>query len=70
MMAKRWKFFCLDELGLEYPFGDCHRCCAKILLDWGVDVDGDGEFGTALQTAEKFQNKKGVKMLLEKGAVY
>lgn len=54
LMAKRWKFSCLDMLGLKYPFGDCHRCCAKILLDWGADADAVGEYGTAFETAKKW----------------
>ncbi|KAJ5150759.1 uncharacterized protein N7500_010948 [Penicillium coprophilum] len=44
---------------------NCHQCCARLLLDWGADVDAKcGEFGTALQAAQKVGNKLGIKMLL------
>ncbi|KAJ5373354.1 hypothetical protein N7517_005360 [Penicillium concentricum] len=69
VMLQTWeKDRCRVESKLDFMIEcfQCHRCCARKLLDWGADVDAEGgEFGTALRAAQKVGNKPGIKMLLE-----
>lgn len=69
IMAQKWGS-CYAEMGhTDSSTHGCHSCCAKVLLEYGADIDAQGgSFGTALQAAKKVGNEKGVKMLLEWGA--
>jgi ankyrin repeat protein len=65
VMAQKRKYSCFAAYKYSYS-RYCYQCCARVLMDWDADVDAqDGEFGTALQTAEKVGNKKGIEMHLE-----
>ncbi|KAJ9263916.1 hypothetical protein DTO212C5_7334 [Paecilomyces variotii] len=67
VMAQKWTGDCIAQIGTyDLCPSKCHECCAKVLLEWGADIDAEGgKFGTALRAAEEVGNKKGLKMLLE-----
>ncbi|GLA12779.1 hypothetical protein AnigIFM62618_008735 [Aspergillus niger] len=63
VMAQKWRETCwMAEFNMSCRW-ECHRCVARVLLEWDADVDAEGEFGTALQAAEKVGNEVGMKML-------
>ncbi|GLA39989.1 hypothetical protein AnigIFM63309_007593 [Aspergillus niger] len=63
VMAQKWRETCWKaEFDMSCSW-ECHRCVARVLLEWDADVDAEGEFGTALQAAEKVGNEVGMKML-------
>lgn len=48
----------------------CHRRCAKLLLEWGADIDSfDERLGTPMDIAYKVGNREGAELLLERGAL-
>jgi hypothetical protein len=64
LMTQKWESFCYPG-NVHIPREKCHKCCAKVLLEWGAELDAEcGRFGTALQAAEKVKNKEGIMMLL------
>ncbi|GKZ93566.1 hypothetical protein AnigIFM59636_006640 [Aspergillus niger] len=63
VMAQKWRETCWKaEFNMSCSW-ECHRCVARVLLEWDADVDAEGEFGTALQAAEMVGNEVGMKML-------
>ncbi|RDH36215.1 ankyrin repeat-containing domain protein [Aspergillus welwitschiae] len=69
VMAQKWRETCWKaEFDMSCSW-ECHRCVARVLLEWDADVDAEGEFGTALQAAEKVGNEVGMKMLTEENEV-
>ncbi|OQE06082.1 hypothetical protein PENVUL_c020G06499 [Penicillium vulpinum] len=70
VMVQTWNGDCLRAKGNKFCSLKCHRCCARVLLDWDADVDAKGgEFGTALQAAERVGNKPGIEMLLHEECI-
>ncbi|KAJ9360367.1 hypothetical protein DTO027B9_1351 [Paecilomyces variotii] len=68
VMAQKWTRACRVSTGFCY--GCCHKCCAKVLLEEGADINAEGgKFGTALRAAEEGGNKEGIKILLEGRAI-
>ncbi|GKZ38746.1 hypothetical protein AbraIFM66950_011182 [Aspergillus brasiliensis] len=65
VMAQKWTKTCwLAEFNKPCPW-ECHRCAARVLLEWDADVDAEGGvFGTALQAAKNVGNEVGMKMLM------
>ncbi|GKZ81649.1 hypothetical protein AnigIFM56816_006170 [Aspergillus niger] len=69
VMAQKWRETCwMAEFNMSCRW-ECHRCVARVLLEWDADVDAEGEFGTALQAAEKVGNEVGLKMLMGENEV-
>ncbi|GLA57796.1 hypothetical protein AtubIFM55763_003038 [Aspergillus tubingensis] len=65
VMAQKWNGTCWLARFKTPCSWECHRCVARVLLEWDADVDAEGgEFGTALQVAEKVGNEEGIKMLI------
>ncbi|GLA81291.1 hypothetical protein AtubIFM56815_004934 [Aspergillus tubingensis] len=65
VMAQKWNGTCWLARFNNPCSWECHRCVARVLLEWDADVDAEGgEFGTALQAAERVSNEEGVKMLM------
>ncbi|KAI3082048.1 hypothetical protein CBS147343_2991 [Aspergillus niger] len=63
VMAQKWRETCWKaEFNMSCSW-ECHRCVARVLLEWDADVDAEGEFGTTLQAAEMVGNEVGMKML-------
>ncbi|KAJ9401934.1 hypothetical protein DTO282F9_1224 [Paecilomyces variotii] len=71
VMAQKWTGICWVSTGMvRHEIKPCRECCAKVLLEWGADIDAEGgKFGTALRAAEEAGNEEGIKMLLEGGAI-
>ncbi|BCS16312.1 hypothetical protein ALUC_80519A [Aspergillus luchuensis] len=65
VMAQEWEKDCWQAQFIEPCRLECHRCVARVLLEWDADVDAEGgEFGTALQVAERIGNELGIRMLM------
>lgn len=68
LVEQKWEKYCYRVNYKSSCLRECHQCSARLLLDWGADINashGDSPVETPLQKAERTGNKIAIGMFSE-----